>query len=88
MREEEISVEGSEEASERSDEYYESEEEELESKELSLSEVEVFIERGELWDKMALGEIPVDKGVELHKQILAKMPTPATTVSRRRRRRK
>ena len=90
LREEESVVEEEESVS-TAEEYYESSEEESESRELSLPEVEAFIERSELWERMALGEIAVDKGSEMHRQIAARLPTITTTPARRtarRRRRK
>jgi len=77
-------------SSEVSEEYYEPSEEaiEVESKELSIPEVEVFVERSELWDKMVRGEISLEKGAELHRELASRIPTVTVSTGRRRRRRK
>ncbi len=89
MSEEELE-EVSEGSSAAAEEYYEPSEEaiELESKELSIPEVEVFIERSELWDKMVLGNVSLEEGVQLHQQLVSRLPSITATGTRRRRRRK
>jgi len=77
-------------SSEVSEEYYEPSEEaiELEAKELSIPEVEVFIERSELWDRMVMGAVSLEEGAKLHQELVNKLPSAVAAPSRRRRRRK
>ncbi len=68
-----------------SDEYFE--EEIIETKELNPAELEIFIKRSELWDKLAGGEMSIEQAKEVIAQIVPSIPSVPASGKRRRRRR-